>query len=99
MKLKNRIQSFKVKFVDQNNDIIYKEKYILDNIKLIKYIIKNKKKIYPKNLYKFAIEVYKISQSLHHKQKISLKQNHKKKINEDLKRFIKKNFKQNFKEI
>ena len=43
MKLKDKIQGFKVKFVDQNNDIIYKEKYILDNIKLIKHIIKNKK--------------------------------------------------------
>ena len=89
MKLKDKIQGFKVKFVDQNNDIIYKEKYILDNIKLIKHIIKNKKKINPKNIYKFAIEIYKVSQGLHHKQKISSEQSHKK-INEVLKKFIKK---------
>ena len=86
-KNKNVSHDFNVKNMDQIKDIHYKEKYILDNINLIRLIIKNKKKISNKNLYKFAVEIYTASHYLNKKQKITSRQNHKK-INEIIKRFI-----------
>jgi len=79
--------SFNIKHVDQIQDIIYKEQYILNNIKLINLIIKNKNRFKREHIYKFAIQVYRNSQGLHHKQRRSSIQNHKN-LNKILKSFI-----------
>lgn len=79
--------NFNIKHVDQILDIKYKEPYILDNIKLMKKIISNKRNYKKEDIYKFTVDIYKISQGLHHKKKISSKQNHEI-LNKILKNFI-----------
>jgi len=83
----NLTSNFRIKHVDQIFSINYKEKYILDNINLIKKIINEKNKFKKKDIYKFVIETYKISQGIHHKQNFSSKKNHKI-LNKFLKSFI-----------
>ncbi len=64
---KNVSKKFEVKCVDQLQSIDYSESYIIQNNMLLDFILKNKKKIDKYTKYKFSMDLYKSSQTLHAK--------------------------------
>ncbi len=80
-------KSFNIDCVDQLKSLNYKESYIIQNNLLLDFILKNKKRVDKVSKFKFCISLYKLSQTLHAKEYLSQKQNHKK-LNNYLLKFI-----------